>query len=340
MANFNLSRGAFLLKSDHVLPSAATSRHAALVIKGLSILIRGFMKILLLGKNGQVGWELQRSLAPLGDVIALDRHSAPLCGDLSNPQALAQTVRTLRPDVIVNAAAHTAVDKAESEPEVARTLNALAPAALAQAAAEVGAWLVHYSTDYVFSGEGQTPWQEGDATGPLGVYGQTKLEGEQAIAASGCKHLIFRTSWVYAARGGNFARTMLRLAQERERLTVIEDQRGAPTGADLIADVSAHAIRQALSAPDAQLSGVYHLVAAGETSWHGYAAHVIERARQLKPDAPWQVSEIAPVPTSAFPTPARRPLNSRLNTQRLQKAFGLSLPAWQNGVDRLLAEIL
>ena len=340
MANFNLSRGAFLLKSDHVLPSAATSRHAALVIKGLSILIRGFMKILLLGKNGQVGWELQRSLAPLGDVIALDRHSAPLCGDLSNPQGLAQTVRTLRPDVIVNAAAHTAVDKAESEPEVARTLNALAPAALAQAAAEVGAWLVHYSTDYVFSGEGQTPWQEGDATGPLGVYGQTKLEGEQAIAASGCKHLIFRTSWVYAARGGNFARTMLRLAQERERLTVIEDQRGAPTGADLIADVSAHAIRQALSAPDAQLSGVYHLVAAGETSWHGYAAHVIERARQLKPDAPWKVSDIAPVPTSAFPTPARRPLNSRLNTQRLQKAFGLSLPAWQNGVDRLLAEIL
>jgi dTDP-4-dehydrorhamnose reductase len=340
MANFNLSRGAFLLKSDHVLPSAATSRHAALVIKGLSILIRGFMKILLLGKNGQVGWELQRSLAPLGDVIALDRHSAPLCGDLSNPQALAQTVRTLRPDVIVNAAAHTAVDKAESEPEVARTLNALAPAALAQAAAEVGAWLVHYSTDYVFSGEGQTPWQEGDATGPLGVYGQTKLEGEQAIAASGCHHLIFRTSWVYAARGGNFARTMLRLAQERERLTVIEDQRGAPTGADLIADVSAHAIRQALSAPDTQLSGVYHLVAAGETSWHGYAAHVIERARQLKPDAPWKVGEIAPVPTSAFPTPARRPLNSRLNTQRLQKAFGLSLPAWQNGVDRLLAEIL
>ncbi len=298
------------------------------------------MKILLLGKNGQVGWELQRSLAPLGELIALDRHSTPLCGDLSKPEALAQTVRDVRPDVIVNAAAHTAVDKAESEPELARTLNATAPAALAQAAADVGAWLVHYSTDYVFNGEGQTPWQEGDATGPLGVYGQTKLEGEQAIAGSGCKHLIFRTSWVYAASGGNFARTMLRLAQERERLTVIDDQRGAPTGADLIADVSAHAIRQALRTQDAGLSGIYHLVAAGETSWHGYASHAIERARQLKPDAGWKVTEVAPVPTSAFPTPARRPLNSRLNTQRLQQAFGLTLPAWQQGVDRLLAEML
>jgi dTDP-4-dehydrorhamnose reductase len=304
------------------------------------IQIRAFMKILLLGKNGQVGWELQRSLAPLGELIALDRNSTPLCGDLSKPEALAQTVRAVRPDVIVNAAAHTAVDKAESEPDLTRTLNATAPAALAQAAAEVGAWLVHYSTDYVFNGEGQTPWQEGDATGPLGVYGQTKLEGEQAIAASGCQHLIFRTSWVYGARGGNFARTMLRLAQERERLTVIDDQRGAPTGADLIADVSAHAIRQALGAPDASLSGIYHLVAAGETSWHGYASHAIAQARQLKPDAPWKVTEIAPVPTSAFPTPARRPLNSRLNTQRLQQAFGLTLPAWQNGVDRLLAEML
>jgi dTDP-4-dehydrorhamnose reductase len=306
----------------------------------LAGLIQGIMKILLLGKNGQVGWELQRSLAPLGELLALDRHSAVHCGDLSRPEALAQTVRDVRPDVIVNAAAHTAVDKAESEPELARTLNATAPAALAQAAAEVGAWLVHYSTDYVFNGEGQTPWQEGDATGPLGVYGQTKLEGEQAIAASGCQHLIFRTSWVYAARGGNFARTMLRLAQERERLTVIDDQRGAPTGADLIADVSAHAIRQALGAPDASLSGIYHLVAAGETSWYGYASHAIAQARQLKPDAPWKVTEIAPVPTSAFPTPARRPLNSRLNTQRLQQAFGLTLPAWQQGVDRLLAEIL
>jgi dTDP-4-dehydrorhamnose reductase len=295
------------------------------------------LKILLLGKNGQVGWELQRSLAPLGEVVALDRNSE-LCGDLSQPERLAQTVRALRPDVIVNAAAHTAVDKAESEVELARTLNATAPAALAQAAVETGAWLVHYSTDYVFDGSGTRPWQEGDATGPLGVYGQTKLEGEQAIAASACKHLIFRTSWVYAARGGNFARTMLCLAQERERLTVIDDQHGAPTGADLIADATAHAIRAALQQP--QLSGLYHLVAGGETSWHGYANHVIARARELQPELAWKVGEIAPVPTSAFPTPAKRPLNSRLNTQKLQQVFGLSLPHWQQGVDRMLLEIL
>ena len=295
------------------------------------------MKILLLGKNGQVGWELQRSLSVLGAVVALDRHSTP-CGDLSQPERLAQTVRELRPDVIVNAAAHTAVDKAESEVDLARSLNAAAPAALAQAAAETGAWLVHYSTDYVFNGSGNTPWQEGDATGPLGVYGQTKLEGEQAISASGCKHLIFRTSWVYAARGGNFAKTMLRLAQERERLTVINDQHGAPTGADLIADVTAHAIRSAQHKPE--LAGLYHLVADGETTWHGYASHAIALARELRPDLGWKVNDIAPVETSAFPTPAKRPQNSRLNTQKLQQAFGLNLPHWQLGVDRLLAEIL
>ena len=295
------------------------------------------MKILLLGKNGQVGWELQRSLSVLGELIALDRYSTP-CGDLAQPEALAQTVRTLRPDVIVNAAAHTAVDKAEGEPALARTLNALAPAALAQAAAETGAWLVHYSTDYVFDGSGTRAWQEGDATGPLSVYGQSNLEGEQAIAASGCRHLIFRTSWVYAARGGNFAKTMLRLAQERERLTVIDDQHGAPTSAELIADVTAHAVRAALQQPG--LSGLYHLVAGGETSWHGYACHVTAQARVQRPELPWKVGEIAAVPTSAFPTPARRPLNSRLDTQKLQQAFGLRLPHWQAGVDRLLAEIL
>ncbi len=296
------------------------------------------MKILLLGKNGQVGWELQRSLAPLGEVLVLDRHSTDFCGDLSQPERLAQTVRDWRPDVIVNAAAHTAVDKAESEPELARTLNATAPAALAQAAAKVGAWLVHYSTDYVFNGLGDQSWQECDVTGPLSVYGQTKLEGEQAIAASGCQHLIFRTSWVYAARGGNFAKTMLRLAAERERLTVIDDQHGAPTGADLIADVTAHAIRSAVHKPG--LGGTYHLVASGQTSWHGYASHVIAQARLLQPELGLKVTEIAPVPTTAFPTPAQRPLNSRLNTHKLQQAFGLVLPPWQQGVNRMLAEIL
>ena len=298
------------------------------------------MKILLLGKNGQVGWELQRSLAPLGEVLALDRHSSHFCGDLSQPERLAQTVLAYRPDVIVNAAAHTAVDKAESEPDLARTLNAHAPAALAQAAAQIGAWLVHYSTDYVFNGQGEKPWQETDATGPLSVYGQTKLEGEQAIVAACAKHLIFRTSWVYAARGGNFARTMLRLAAERERLTVIDDQRGAPTGADLIADITAHAIRQVMGLPEASLAGIYHLVAGGETSWHGYASHVIAQARLLKPEMGLKVTEISPVPTSAFPTPAKRPINSRLNTRKLENGFGLVLPPWQQGVYRLLTEIL
>ncbi len=298
------------------------------------------MKILLLGKNGQVGWELQRSLAPLGEVLTLDRHSTNFCGDLSQPERLAQTVRDWRPDVIVNAAAHTAVDKAESEPELARCLNATAPAALAQAAAEIGAWLVHYSTDYVFNGEGDQAWQESDATGPLSVYGQTKLEGEQHIAASGCKHLIFRTSWVYAARGGNFVKTMLRLAAERDRLTVIDDQHGAPTGADLIADVTAHAIRQVMANQTPALAGIYHLVASGETTWHGYASHVIAQARQLQPEQGLKVTEIAPVPTASFPTPAKRPLNSRLSTHKLQQAFGLVLPPWQQGVNRMLAEIL
>jgi dTDP-4-dehydrorhamnose reductase len=298
------------------------------------------MKILLLGKNGQVGWELQRSLAPLGEVLALDRHSSAYCGDLSKPEQLAQTVLAFKPDIIVNAAAHTAVDQAESEPALARCLNTDAPAALAKAAAQVGSWLVHYSTDYVFDGSGSHARQEGEGTGPLSVYGQTKLEGEQAIAASGCKHLIFRTSWVYAARGGNFAKTMLRLAQERDKLTVIDDQHGAPTGADLIADVTAHALRQVQAAQNSALSGVYHLVASGETTWHGYASHVIEEATRISPERTWKATEIAPVLTSAFPTPAKRPLNSRLNTAKLQKAFGLVLTPWQQGVDRMLAEIL
>ena len=298
------------------------------------------MKILLLGKNGQVGWELQRSLAPLGEVLALDRHSTTYCGDLTKPEQLAQMVLAFRPDIIVNAAAHTAVDQAESEPALTRCLNTDAPAALAKASAQVGSWLVHYSTDYVFDGSGSHARQEGEGTGPLSVYGQTKLDGEQAIAASGCKHLIFRTSWVYAARGGNFAKTMLRVAQERDKLTVIDDQHGAPTGADLIADVTAHALRQVQAAQNAALSGVYHLVASGETTWHGYASHVIEVAKRISPERAWKATEIAPVPTSAFPSPATRPLNSRLSTSKLQQAFGLALPPWQQGVDRMLKEIL
>ncbi|AIJ49112.1 dTDP-4-dehydrorhamnose reductase [Comamonas testosteroni TK102] len=301
------------------------------------------MKLLLLGKNGQVGWELQRSLAPLGEVIALDRQSVnvdgnSLCGDVGDLQTLAQTIRSVRPDVIVNAAAHTAVDKAEGEPDLAWRLNAEAPEVMALEAKSLGALLVHYSTDYVFDGSGSVARKEGDATGPLSVYGRTKLEGEQRIAATNCRHLIFRTSWVYAARGGNFAKTMLRLAQEREALSVINDQWGAPTGADLIADVTAHAVRH-MSAHEGD-GGLYHLVASGETNWHAYASHVIERAQSLRPDQDWKVQSIAVVPTTAFPTPAVRPLNSRLDTQKLQAAMQLHLPAWQHGVERMLREIL
>ena len=297
------------------------------------------MKILLFGKNGQVGWELQRALAPLGEVIALDRHSGEgLCGDLSNLAGIAGTISQLKPDVIVNAAAHTAVDKAESEPDLARAINALASEVMAQQALACGAWLIHYSTDYVFDGSGEKPWQESDATGPLGVYGATKLEGEQLIQQSGCKYVILRTSWVYAAKGNNFAKTMLRLAQERDSLKVIDDQIGAPTGAELIADVTAHIIRTAQQKP--AVAGVYHLVAAGETSWFGFARLVLEEASErgkllkVMPDA------IEPIPTSAYPTPAKRPHNSRLNISKLEETFNLTMPSWQTGVQRMLAEIL
>lgn len=298
------------------------------------------MKILLLGKGGQVGWELQRSLAPLGEVVALGRggENSGLCGDFTRPEGVVDAVRAVRPDVIVNAVAHTAVDKAESEPELARQINAAVPGMLAQEAARLNALFVHYSTDYVFDGSGTAPWQEGDATGPLSVYGRTKLEGEQRIRQAGGTHLILRTSWVYAARGGNFAKTMLRLAQERDSLSVIDDQWGAPTGADLLADVSAHAIRHLRLHPED--GGLYHCVAGGETTWNAYAAYVIEQARQIQPALAIKAAQIRAVPTSAFPTPARRPHNSRLDTRKLQSTFGLNLPHWQQGVARMLHEIL
>ncbi len=296
------------------------------------------MKILLLGKNGQVGWGLQRSLAPLGELVALDARSQAHCGDLCNLAGLAKTLRDVAPDVIVNAAAYTAVDKAESEPGLAHAVNAEAVAVLAQAAKASGAWLVHYSTDYVFDGSGERAWLETDIAKPLSVYGASKLAGEQAIIASACKHLIFRTSWAYGAQGRNFATTMLQLAQQREHLSVINDQVGAPTGADLLADVTAHAIRMANQNPT--LSGLYHLTAAGETSWHAYAQFVIEHARQAGVAIKVAPSAIKAVPSREFPTPAQRPLNSRLNTSKLQQAFGLHLPPWQDGVKRLLAEVL
>jgi len=296
-------------------------------------------KILLLGKTGQVGWELQRALAPLGELVALGRTpgAGEPAADFAQPERLAALVRELRPSMIVNAVAHTAVDKAESEPELAETINAAAPAALAREAATLGAWLLHYSTDYVFDGSGNTPWREDAPTGPLSAYGRSKLAGEQAIRASGCRHLILRTSWVYAARGGNFAKTMLKLAQQREQLSVVADQHGAPTGAELLADIAAHTLRTALQRED--VSGTYHAAASGETTWHGYASHVIARARAAGVPVKVAQEAIAAVPSSAFPTPARRPLNSRLDCSRLQDTFGLKMPAWQTGVDRMLAEV-
>lgn len=293
------------------------------------------IKLLLLGKTGQLGWELQRALAPLGELVALDRHEG---GDLADLDALRDTVRRVAPHVIINAAAYTAVDKAESEAELAHRINAEAPGTLALEARQLRALLVHYSTDYVFDGSGSHARDEDAATAPLSVYGRTKCEGEQAIRDSGCDHLILRTSWVYAARGGNFAKTMLRLAAEREQLKVVADQIGAPTGADLLADVSAHLVRATLA--DRTLGGTYHAVASGETSWFDYARHVIGRAAARGAALKVQADQVQPLASQDYPTPAPRPLNSRLDNRRLQQRFGLTLPHWQTGVDRLLDEIL
>ena len=294
------------------------------------------MNILIFGQNGQVGWELQRSLAPLGTVITLDRRSNPN-GDLSQPDVLAATIRNLAPDVIVNAAAYTAVDRAEIQQELARTVNALAPAAMAHAALSIGALLIHYSTDYVFDGSGTIPWHENCPTAPLNVYGKTKLEGENYIRASGCRHLILRTSWVYACRGTNFLRTILRLAQERDSLNIVEDQFGAPTGAELIADVTAHAMCAAIRDG---VSGTYHLAAAGETNWHQYAHHILDSARAAGLPLKVDRGAVLPVLSKSYVTPAPRPLNSRLDTSSLQTTFGLALPDWKTGVTRTLAELL
>lgn len=295
------------------------------------------MKILLLGSNGQVGWELQRSLAPLGQLVICDRSLA----DFEAPQALRELAEREQPDIIVNAAAYTAVDKAETDVARARTVNAESVAVLAQAAQTLGAWLVHYSTDYVFAGDKTTPYLENDLTAPLNVYGQTKLEGEEAIRASDCRHLIFRTSWVYAARGGNFAKTMLRLAGERDELRVVADQVGAPTSAELIADVTTMALRQIAVDPSRadSVSGTYHLVASGETSWHGYAQYIIAEATRLGMDVRVTPDDIYPISAAEYPVPAQRPANSRLDNQKLQQVFGLQLPRWEFHAKRMLIEL-
>ena len=296
------------------------------------------MKILLFGESGQVGWELQRSLAPLGEVIAPPLEaSGNITGDLSNLAALAATIRHVAPDIIVNAAAYTAVDKAEAEAQLAHTINAEAPGVMAAEARKLNAWLVHYSTDYVYDGSGNAPWTETSPTGPMSVYGRSKLAGDQQVAAWH-KHLILRTSWVYAARGQNFAKTMLKLAQERDSLKVICDQIGAPTGAELLADVTAHALRTLPTQPER--AGLYHLAAAGETSWHGYACHVIEFARRHGVDIKVKATDIKPIPATDYPLPAPRPYNSRLDTQKFRAAFGMNLPDWQTGVERMVREIL
>lgn len=330
------------------------------------------MKILLLGKNGQVGWELQRSLAVLGNLIALDRTPKNgLYGDLADIDGLRATLRSLRPDVVVNAAAYTQVDQAEQHPQQAERINALAPQVLAEELTKTGGWLVHYSTDYVFDGRGTVPWVETDTPRPINHYGRTKLAGEQAVQASRCKHLIFRTSWVYGTHGHNFVHTMLRLGRERERLSVVNDQVGAPTGAELLADVTAHALRAVVASPGK--AGLYHVAAAGETTWYDYACFIFEQARRWeeqtwrihKYDGPQRhphepihrldpaqrhdpiheadgrliVKAVDPVATSAYPTPAKRPLNSRLNTSKLQETFSLHLPHWRDGVARVLTPV-
>ena len=294
------------------------------------------MKILLLGKDGQVGWELQRSLVPLGELRAFGRVDA----DFTDPESLRALVRAERPDVIVNAAAYTAVDKAESDEATARLVNAVSPGVLAEEAQAIGAWLVHYSTDYVFDGSKIGAWVETDATRPLSVYGRTKCEGEERIRASGARHLILRTSWVFAPRGGNFARTMLRLAKERDTLNVVADQHGAPTGAELLADATALALyRIALSNEAAQLSGTYHLAASGETTWHAYARHVLAQAAAHGAVLNAGPEQVQPIAASAFPVPAARPANSRLDSSKFCASFGLQLPDWRHHVNRLIAEL-
>ncbi len=296
------------------------------------------MKILLFGKNGQLGWELQRSLLPLGEVIALARDSQDFCGNLGDLQGLADTVKIIKPDVIVNAAAYTAVDNAESEPEMASLINSDAPGVLAKQAKLLDALLIHFSTDYVFDGVGDHSWLEKDATNPLNVYGETKLAGEQAINNTGCKYLIFRTSWVFSARGKNFAKTMLKLAQDRNSLTVIDDQYGAPASAELLADVVAHAIRAVQQ--QTGLEGLYHVTANGETSWYHYACFVIDYALKAGVDLKIKPDQIKPVPSEAFHVAAKRPKNSRLNITKLEKAFNLKMPHWKTGVSRMLSEII
>lgn len=291
------------------------------------------MRALVFGANGQLGQALVQQLQGTATVLALHRHSAPACGDLLNRNGMAQTIRDWRPEVVFNAAAYTQVDRAEDEPELAQQVNALAPAAMAEAAREVGAWLVHFSTDYVFDGRGDTPWREQDACAPCNAYGQSKWLGEQMVGNSGAKHLIFRTSWVFAAAHANFARTMVQLAQSRDRLQVVNDQWGAPTYAPWLAQVVLAALPHAMAH---SVQGVYHAAAAGQTTWCDYAAYVLQGAQQRAPDLPWRVQRPEPVASAAYATRAARPMNSRLDCSLLHQTFGVQPMPWQRGVDAWL----
>ncbi|OQS43418.1 dTDP-4-dehydrorhamnose reductase [Chromobacterium haemolyticum] len=291
--------------------------------------------ILLTGVNGQLGHQLRTALAPLGNIVALNRTEL----DLSQAASILQALERHQPDIIVNPAAYTAVDRAESEVEQAHAVNAAAPGLLAQWAARRQALLLHYSTDYVFDGAGERPWREDDPARPRSVYGQSKWEGEEAVRAAAPRHLILRTSWVFGAHGGNFLKTILRLARERDSLRVVADQIGAPTSTALIADVTVALLRDYLRKPADFAYGSYHLAAQGETSWHGYARFLVAEAEKLGCTLRLSPADIAPIATADYPLPAPRPANSRLDCAKLQRTFGLALPCWESGVEQVLAEL-
>lgn len=294
-------------------------------------------RFLVTGANGQLGFELQRALAPLGEVVACGRDAC----NLSHPDSIRAAVRAANPRVIFSAGAYTAVDKAESEPDLARAVNATAPGILGEEAAKLEALVIHFSTDYVFDGTKPSAYCEEDATNPLGVYGKTKLAGENTLAASGADHLIFRTSWVFGAHGKNFIKTILRLASTRGELRIVADQVGAPTGASLLADASAHiATRYLRDGRENFPFGLYHLAAGGETSWHGFAQHIIAKAAAANSPLQATIDRIHPIPAAAYPTPATRPANSRLDTSKFRAAFGLHLPDWKHGVNQVLDVLL
>ena len=301
------------------------------------------MKILLLGKHGQVGWELQRALQPLGEIIALDRsvNDLGLCGDVGDFLAISKAMDVIKPNIVVNATAYTAVDKAESEVDQANHINHLAVKNLAELCKQNNALLIHFSTDYVFNGEGVEAWREDDQCAPINVYGKTKRDGEIALEQSHVDFINFRTSWVYAAQGNNFIKTMLKLGQIKDELNIIHDQVGAPTGAALIADVTAQVIRFYSLSTDEQkisLTGHYHLASTGTCSWFEYAQYIFKTAKTLGQDL--TLNLVNPINTVEYPTPAKRPLNSRLNTQKLQQTFKIHLPHWEQGVEQVLQEII